>query len=52
MVVRSSHWSHEGRPRMAVPTASTPMGLRRRPEVESARETMTAVDPSAGTSQS
>ena len=52
MVVRSSHWSHEGRPWMAVPTASTAIGLRRRPEVESARDTITAVEPSAGTSQS
>ena len=52
IVVRSSHWSHDGRPLMAVPTAATSIGVRRSPDVASARETMRAVAPSAGTSQS
>ncbi len=52
IVVRSSHWSQLGRPRMAVPTASIPTGGRRRSAAASARDTITAVLPSAGTSQS
>ena len=52
IVVRSSNWSHDGRPCRAEPMASIRIGGRRRSGAESARETMTAVEPSAGTSQS
>ncbi len=52
MVVRSSHWSHEGRPWMAVPTDSMDTGALRRSGAVSGAETMMAVLPSEGTSQS
>src|SRR2546421_296739 len=43
IVVRSSNWSHDGRPYSAVPTASTWIGGLRRSGAASARETITAV---------
>ena len=52
MVVRSSNWSHDGRPCSAVPMASMRTGGLRRSGAASARDTMIAVEPSAGTSQS
>ena len=52
IVARSSNWSHDGRPWSAVPTASTWIGGLRRSGAASARDTMTAVPPSHGTSQS
>ncbi len=52
IVVRSSNWSHDGRPYSAVPTASTLIGGLRRSATVSACDTMTAVPPSHGTSQS
>ena len=52
IVVRSSNWSQLGRPRSAVPTASTLIGRFRRSGTVSTCETITAVPPSHGTSQS
>ena len=52
MVVMSSYWSQEGRPRRAVPTASTRATGWSTFAACSAADTMTAVDPSTGASQS
>ena len=52
MVVRSSHWSHEFRPLIAHPIAWTRTGGLRRSGTVSADETIMAVEPSQGTSQS
>jgi hypothetical protein len=52
MVVMSSNWSHDGRPRSAVPTASTRATGCPTPAACSAADTTTAVEPSTGASQS
>ena len=52
MVVMSSNWSHDGRPRKAVPTASTRATGWSTPGACSAADTITAVEPSTGASQS
>ena len=52
MVVRSSNWSQLGRPRNAVPTASTWIGGFAKSATVSTCDTITAVAPSQGTSQS
>ena len=45
-------WSHETRSRIWVPTASMRMAGRGRSAAVDASDTMTAIDPSQGTSQS
>ncbi len=52
IVVMSSHWSHDGRPCSAVPTASIRATEWSTEPACSATDTTTAVDPSTGTSQS
>ena len=52
MDVRSSNWSQEGRPRMAVPMALMPTAPAGASGAWSRCDTTTAVDPSQGTSQS
>ena len=52
IVVESSNWSHDGRPRSAVPTASNRATGWSTLAACSTADTITAVEPSTGASQS